>query len=428
MDDKTIHDIPSIQELLQQAQAALALKRFADNMKPFQGIFRILGLDINQLASSLDTAEELAKKAENLSQLPDRFNDHFSKLGWIIHQSTKLDIAIEAINQADAGEIHEAEKTLVNYYDPTTVRFWLKQLWRIKAFQPRMRLAELALKDYEDARYHACIPVVIALMDGLVNEVNGGRGFFADDTVLEAWDSIAAHKKGLVELGKIFKQGRNKTRIEQLTIPYRNGIMHGNDLGYDNQLVAAKTWAALFAIGEWAIKVEKGELKAPLPKPKPTFFQTLNQIYLTEKLKKAIDQWTPRKLIVGQDFPKNGAIEDYSEDSPERKLIEFLVLWKQQNYGYMAKCVPVERNKSVNTMPRRIRDIYGIKEFIDFEVKDIEDKALAATEIQTVLKYQSYGRVVEKEYRFRLLYTDDKGKPKEQGKGSWFIINWSYLH
>jgi len=79
-------------------------------------------------------------------------------------------------------------------------------------------------------------------------------------------------------------------------------------------------------------------------------------------------------------------------------------------------------------MPRRIRDIYGIKEFIDFEVKDIEDKALAATEIQTVLKYQSYGRVVEKEYRFRLLYTDDKGKPKEQGKGSWFIINWSYLH
>src|SRR3970040_376253 len=132
---------------------------------------------------------------------------------------------------------------------------------RTEAFEPRRELTKLALDDYRVGRYHASIPVLLAQIDGLVSELHERqRGFFAEDADMQAWDSLAAHSKGLNQLSAIFRKGRRKTSTERIDIPYRHGILHGRDLGYANQIVAAKTWAALFAVREWALKVERGEL------------------------------------------------------------------------------------------------------------------------------------------------------------------------
>ena len=80
------------------------------------------------------------------------------------------------------------------------------------------------------------------------------RGFFAEEVDLQAWDSIAAYSKGLNVLVSIFQKGRKTTRIKPIFLPYRHGIIHGMDLGYDNKVVAAKTWAALFATRDWALR------------------------------------------------------------------------------------------------------------------------------------------------------------------------------
>jgi hypothetical protein len=378
------------------------------------------------MGNSLQQAEELGKQIKELSTLPDRFNDHFSARGWVIYESMKLDVIKQAVSLADAGNIDEAEQILVDYYSPKTVRFWLQMMWQIKAFHPRMRLAKLALKDYEEDRYHASIPVVLALMDGLVNELNGGRGFFADDTELEAWDSIAAHKKGLVELGGIFKKGRNKTRTEEITIPYRNGILHGNDLRYDNRMVAAKTWAALFAVREWAIKAEKGKLTEPPPKPKTTFSETIARLIQNQENKRLLKQWQPRSLLVGKDLPATGELENYAIGSPEQKLVEFLTLWRKKNYGHMVACVPNERKISASAMPKTIRDIYGDTDLVGFEIIEIVDRAAAVTEIRTNLKYRRNGHEMEKEHLFRLLYLDENGRGEIRDKSgyNWYVDNW----
>jgi hypothetical protein len=430
MDEKTIRDIPSIQSLLKQVNALVSIKQLTNQLEPFQDLLNNLGINITQIETSVSRAEELAKKAEELSSLPDRFNELFAPLGWVIFETMKLSVAMEAVQLAEAGEIDEAETTLVNYYAPDTVRFWLNYLRRIKAFQPRMRLAELALKDYRESRYHACIPVILALMDGLVNELNGNRGFFADDIELEAWDSIAAHKTGLIALAGIFRQGRNKTRTEQITIPYRNGILHGNDLGYDNQIVAAKTWAALFAVGTWAIKVEKGERNEPVLAPEPTLSDSINKLKQVNDFKRRIAQWKPRNLVTRKDFPPTGEIENYSLGSPERKLVEFLTFWQKKNYGQMANCVPIERKETFQSMPQRIRETYGEKELLSFEIMEIEDKAAATTNIQTTLKYQATGKTLIKEYKFFLSYLDENGKPEVRGEEGydWYITNWRYFY
>lgn len=425
MSEPKISDIPSIQETLKQAQGLVAIKRILPFVSP---VLKILGVDADKIKTDLEMADSLAQQAQELANLPDQFNDYFSERGWIIYESLSLEVAKKAISIADTGDIDAAEQVLVDYFTPDIVRFWLNQMKGVKAFQPRFRLAQLALKDYEEERYHACIPVILALMDGLVNELNNGRGFFSDTTELEAWDSISAHKRGLVELGNIFRKGRNKTRTEQITIPYRNGILHGTDLGYNNKIVAAKTWAALFAVRDWAIKAEGNRLEEPPPQPKPSILEALNQYGKNQETKQKVQEWKPR-LFENQQFDSEDS-SDYDDNTPERKLVEFLELWKSKNYGHMARCVQVKRGVSPGAMPKRIREVLGDAELVSFQLNQITDTAAAVTEIVVTLQYTFNEAQKEKEHKFRLLYLNDEGKGEvrsEEGH-KWYVLNWDYFH
>ena len=426
MNEPKISDIPTIQETLKQAQWLVAIKRILPFVTP---VLKILGVDADKIKTDLEMADNLAQQAQELANLPDQFNDYFSECGWIIYESLSLEVAKKAISIADTGDIDAAEQVLVDYFTSDIVRFWLNQMKAVKAFQPRFRLAQLALKDYEEERYHACIPVVLALMDGLVNELNGGRGFFSDTTELQAWDSISAHKRGLVELGNIFRKGRNKTRTEQITIPYRNGILHGTDLGYNNKIVAAKTWAALFAVRDWAIKAEGNKLEEPPPQPQPSILETLNQYGKNQETKQKIQEWKPRIFTDQQSFLSEYP-SDYDENTPERKLVEFLGLWKARNYGYMAGCVQAKRGVSAGEMPKRIRESLGEVELIGLQIVQITDTAAAATDILVTLQYTFNQSQKEKDHKFRLLYmnADGKGEVRSELGHQWYILNWEYFH
>src|SRR5690606_6617970 len=114
----------------------------------------------------------------------------------------------------------------------------------------------------------------------------------------------------------------------------------GMDLGYDNRMVAAKSWAALFAAREWALKAERRELTAPPEKPKKTWRDLFHQISRNERQKKLLATWQPRTIQVGTDVPVSGAPDAYDEGTPERRLAEYLHFWMRHNYGFMARCVP----------------------------------------------------------------------------------------
>lgn len=426
MDEPRIRDNPTIQETLKQAKGLVALKRILPFIAP---LLKVLGVDVNKIKTDLEMADSLTQQAEELATLPDKFNDYFGEHGWIIYESLSLEVAKKAIVVADSGNMDAAEQVIVDYFTPATVRFWLNQMKAVQAFQPRFRLAQLALKDYEEERYHACIPVVLALMDGLINELNNGHGFFSNATELEAWDSISAHKRGLVELGNIFRKGRNKTRTEQITVPYRNGILHGTDLGYDNKIVAAKTWAALFAVRDWAIKAEGNKLEEPSPKPSHSILDALNQHRKAQETKLKIQDWKPR-IFTNQESFLSEVPSDYDESTPERKLVEFLRLWKARNYGHMAGWVQPKRGDYPSAMPKRIREILGEVELTGFKIAQITDTAAAATDILVAIQYAFNQSQKEKNHKFRLLYLNAEGKSEvrsEQGH-QWYVLNWEYFH
>ena len=245
-----IEDISSFKKMRENIAGFRAIKTIFPFVRPLLTLFKV---DTKSINDALEKFDELEVQIKELISLPDRFNDLFASRGWIIFDTLNTQIIKTALLHGESNNLDDAESTLVNYYTPEIVKVHLQMMQGISAFRDRSRLANLAAIDYAEGRYHACIPVVLALMDGLVNELNeANRGLFAEGTEVKAWDSVSAHDRGWGELIKVLSKGRRKTYNEKITSPYRNGILHGMDLGYDNKVVAAKTWGALFALREWA--------------------------------------------------------------------------------------------------------------------------------------------------------------------------------
>jgi hypothetical protein len=426
MTDTSIRDIPRIKELLHQAKSMQAFKKASPVILP---LLRFLGVDVSRTEEALTQFEELHKAIEEMAAIPDRFNELFAERGWIIYDLMNLDVAKAAIAKAEAGNVDEAEEDLVDYYDAETVRWKLFTMTGVEAFRARMALAEKALVDYQEERYHASVPVVLAVLDGLVNELHEKRrGFFSENVDLQAWDSIAAHEKGLNALAKIFQKGRYTTTTEQIRVPYRNGILHGMDLGYDNKMVAAKCWAALFAVRDWAVKAEGDLIEAPPPKPEKSWSDLFRQIRENEEDKKRLQSWTPRQLAVGKDVPITGEPDIFVEGSPERTVVEFLSYWKAKNYGRMAEYL-TDTFGPIRKVAGQVRETYGSTVLNRFEIDQITEQAPAISIIQVRLWYcrkeDSGDRVVE----FRLLSQDAKGNPVVCTKpgAKWRLAIWPTL-
>lgn len=427
MSDSPIRDIPHIKKALDDAKNIKTLKTVLRLAGP---VLRLFKVDVSEMKEALAEVENLEHTAEELAAVPDRFNDIFAKRGWIIYDLMNLEAAKAAIEKAETGDIDGAEADLVSYYNAETVEWLLRTMHGVKAFRQRMPLAEKALADYREERYHACIPVVLALLDGLVNELHEKRrGFFADEVDLKAWDSIAAHDRGLNVLVEIFQAGRYKTTTEPITIPYRNGIIHGMDLGYDNRVVAAKTWAALFATRDWAIRAEQRLLVAPPDKPKPTWSDLANQIRKNQEDKTKLEAWKARSVILGVDVPVTGGPDEFAENTPERKLAEFFSLWKAANYGHMAQRVSAMFKIPLNKLAGQIRETYAPKPLKRFEFLEIKDEAPAITNIEAKLWFENEGQPSESTVIVRLMYEDSKGNPVVRGKpeGAWRVVTWGVV-
>ncbi|HXT62500.1 MAG TPA: hypothetical protein VN696_05645 [Pyrinomonadaceae bacterium] len=424
--EPSIRDIPRIKEMLDQAKSMEALKTISPVLL---SLLRFIGVDVTPTESALRSLGELRQTIEEMASIPDRFNDLFSEQGWIMYDQMNVSVAKGAMAKAEAGDMEGAEALLVDYYNLENVQWQLLTMRGVEAFRPRMALAEMALTDYEEGRYHACIPVVLALLDGLVNELHEKRrGFFSDKVDLTAWDSIAAHEKGLNALSKIFQKGRYKTTTEQIRLPYRHGIMHGMDLGYANKTVAAKCWAALFAVRDWALKSESGLIEAPPPKPEKSWSDLFRQISETEETKKRIAAWTPRQVTVGKDVPTTGEPAMFIEGTPERKLVEFLRFWKTRNYGRMAEYLP-GMSGPINKAAGEVREFYVSLALEKFEIEEITDKGPFITNLKVRLCYISDGEPRDDVVDFRLFCEDTEGRlalSETQG-AQWRLTTWPLL-
>lgn len=419
-----IRDIPSIKKTLEEMRAIKSLSSAMPILRP---LLRLFGADTDKMQGALADVEALSQQFEDFASIPDRFNNLFSSRGWILYDDLNYEVAKAAVEKAESGDFEAAEEALVEYYTPETVGIKLRRMMAVKAFRPRMRLAEKALGDYRQGRYYACVLVLLSLMDGMVNEVNIERkGFFAKEADLAAWNSIVGHSKGLNALARIMKTGRRKTAAEEIRIPYRHGIMHGMDLGYDNKFVAAKTWAALFALRDWALRAESGRLGPQEEEKSPSWWALINRVREIEEDKARIRQWRPRSIEVGKDVPCAASADGYALGTPERSLVEYLEYWKAGNYGFMSQYASTLVLPDARKKPAALRRAYADKKLNGFQLTEIVDKAPGMTEIHVCLVFVEQGSSTTKSARFRMLHENDCGEACPRGKpgANWKVVNW----
>ncbi|MCW3074626.1 MAG: zinc chelation protein SecC [Flaviaesturariibacter sp.] len=429
MNDR-IEDNPTYKKFKKDLEGAAALHKIVK-------FFAFFGLKSKKVTEAFSQLPELQQQFEKLSKTPDKFNDYFAKRGWIAYESINAALMDKCITLADAGNLEDAEIELTSHYSSPELKWPIAWLKAIPAFRLRYHFLRLAYEDTLAERYHSVVLSLLTIMDGAVNDISKSKGFFADNTDLTAWDSMAAHSTGLSVLKEIFSESRKRTSSETIDLPFRNGIVHGRDLGYANKTVAAKCWAALFAIGEWAKSIQDGKKVPAHEEPILSFKENLEQLKSAIKeysaikkrsneVSKKVKAWKPRNLTVGVDIPENGSSEEYEAFTPEKEALTFLENWKRKNFGAIAKQIHrfTKEEINYNTEAGRIRNAFKNKELVNYKILKVVDCVPAISEVFVSTTILSNEQTFEKEIKLRLIYEDNQGSTLILGEpgGSWTFI------
>jgi hypothetical protein len=417
---KKIINNPTIADLQHQMQAFEMLESIYNGIPFASKLFP-------QFKKPFADFSKIKEQAEIL-KIPDRFNECFSSLGWIAYESMNMEVMKKAISVYESQGEPVAEVYLAESYDEECLKWGIRWFNGNSEFRRRIRLAELAKTDYLAGRYHACIPLLLSLLDGLVNDVSKHVGFFAGSADLTAWDCIAAHETGLQSLVSLMTKGRNKTNEETTFIPYRHGILHGRELAFDNRIVAAKSWGALFAARDWAVAVSDGK-KIPKPKKEIAWKELLNQISENDKQKKLLDAWKARATEELAHLPHDGSPEKLPVGTPERTVAEFLENWRLRRYGILAELLLDYIGMPKGKKAGIAKEDFGKKVPLSFKILAIEDQAPAISHVIAELEFQNNEKQALKQASIRTVYVDGENNPmvRNSENGQWRVIQGSFI-
>lgn len=396
-------------------------------------IVSFFGPKNSELKDALSKLPELKKKTEHFLQLPDKFNAHFSESGWIAHESMNTPLMEKTINLADENNFKQAENELAFYFTSPQIDWLLNRFNTSPELALRYGLIKHAYQDTLEKRYYSAVPLLLIIIDGIVNDISKSKGFFSDSTDLTAWDSIAAHSSGLSSIRDVFNTTRKKTNIDEIFLPYRNGILHGRDLKYDNKYVVGKCWCTLFAIFDWKQALEKQKDNPPIPEKIPTSRESLSGLkkiledYQLHKvshnqLMKDIEEWKPRQI---EQFEiETGNFKKYS---PEIEVENLLKNWKNKNYGKIAEQQYYFGKIDVNFGKEagKIRNELADKELKEFKIISIKDEVPAISVINVNIKYQIDEVKMEKEITIRMICKSESGQTAINGQEN---IIWSFIN
>ncbi len=434
MSDK-IEDNSSFEEFRNDLKGGKSVKKIVSFLAPFSSRAKIL-LDAFQ------NFDEIEKQFEEISKSPDQFNHYFSELGWIAHESGNHDLILECIALAEADDVKAAEDKLADHYTSDAIQWMVTATYGVPEFRMRNNLIKAAFEDTKAQRFYSAIPLLLMIIDGTVNDISKSKGFFAENTDLTAWDSIAAHSSGLSKLREILNVTRKSTTTEEIFFPYRNGILHGRDLSYANKYVAGKAWLTLFAINDWAKALKKNKENPPKEVKKPTIKEALTGLrdsadrYRLQKEKRAetdkfMNDWKSRKPALNEDFPAQGTEEEYEKFTPEHDAVHFLSNWQKNNYGLMANQIcTFYKEFNMGKEAGRVRKIFAQKTLTSFEILSVKHQSPAIAEVivKAVIFYKENEYI--KEIVLRMLYQNDQGENMVYGQagGVWKYMDSFFFH
>lgn len=387
-------DLPRVREMLEQIHGLRLLTRFIGR----------------EQRPKLDALEN---QVRSLAKRVDQFYELLGARHWIFHET----LPTEAVDRLLRLPVDEAERALIALYsDREQLDSFIRMTaFRLPAMTARRHLIELARDDFHAGRFYSVVLVLLSVMDGFVNdfEPQERRGLHArDESEMKAWDSVVSHHLGLANAHRTFIKRFSKTSSEEVFELYRNGIVHGVLLNFNNDVVASKAWNRLFAVCDWATSRRKQAID---PEPDPSWGDLLGKVRATQEMKKALDAWVPRVLT---------ETDAGFSDHPTHVLsIEFLSAWRRQNFGRMGELLAaMVKEESQTKTAGMVRDQYENLRLEDFRVLRIGMTSPVAAKVHVELTFET--RTLQAELLW--LYETPSGDLVLTGQpGDWRLVLWT---
>ncbi|MGW3291387.1 hypothetical protein ACWDR3_42845 [Streptomyces sp. NPDC001002] len=403
MSYKSARDLPSFLELEQQ--------------------LKILRLFVWPMRAQ---TKSLQRQIRELGDTVDAFYDLLSDKNWIFHDHLSLSV-VRTILAEMPQDADGAEAMLIDHYnDSERLQFMIHLLRRLPAMRRRLPLVEKAHEDYFAGRYYSCIHLLLSVMDGFVNEFETVRRGLHTRTPeeLHAWDSVVGHHRGLAHAHKTFTKGRSATREEPVYELYRNGVVHGSILNYDNITVATKAWNRLFAVADWAHARNK-EQQQQTAEPFTwsgvgrQMKEILGSLAERAEIDRVNQQWTPREHLPGS--------EPFTSHPVYTRTEQLLSCWLRGNYGTMSDLLTHElHTRHGKAVRSTVREAYEPFPLASFDILAIGHDMPAACTVTVRLEH-SHGKRVTAALRW--VREDEQAHPKpDPWPGEWRLVIWSPLN
>lgn len=339
---------------------------------------KMLGLFMPQQRRN---AVDMERRLSEITTTVDRFYQVLGDRNWIFHDDLNVPPVTEMLASGEPVDDIE-DRFIEEQYGPDWLSFMIGRLRSLPAMRPRMDLIAKAEIDFREGRYYAVVLVLIAVMDGFVNDLDPGnrKGLHArDESEMQAWDSVVGHHAGLARAHRVFTKTIKSTVADPVHELHRNGLMHGMVLDFDNIVVAAKAWNRLFAVADWARAATK---QREPPEPKPTLCEVFKELGEAGRVKKRLADWRPWSLRPGDD--------GYDADPAVHAATVFLNAWELKQWNLMSPALPllVQRQYG-NAVGRVIKDMYSNYELRAYTIERIDFTAAAMCECTTKLTIES---------------------------------------
>ncbi|MGX4711724.1 hypothetical protein [Rhodococcus ruber] len=390
----SVRDLPSFRMLEEQ----LALFRLVSGMLP---------------TSERERLEALQDEVDHMVATVETFYSILGPRNWVYTDDLNISKLSEIVRLEDADKVEAA--LLAHYKEEQRLESQLLRLQRFDAMKPRMDMVRKALVDYRAGRYYSTVLVLLAVMDGFVNDVdiqNRRNLNTRKPDEMVPWDMVAGHHLGLSHAHTTFNGSTRKTVTAKTTELLRNGIMHGTIVNFDNEVVATKAWNRLFAVADWA---EGRRKKAAPQKRTPTLTELLEQRRKVKSDSKRLAAWTPHEHALSENP------DDYSD--VDRTCVEFLEHWSSQRWGLLSAHFG-HVSKARSTPGKRAlhaKRLYGDYRLTDWTIELVRHRGAALAEVSLALV------INERQYTgiLRWNYTDGHGKTlfDWQSGGVWVLAS-----
>ena len=388
----------------------------------------------NSLINSLPNIEEdklmsdLLVLENNLhKQLSDadKYNKKFSEHGWIVHETLDTETLINAVEKYESEGIDEAEKIILSYYKDifSTMK---NRIFNSKYFKSRKRIFELAYTDFIEERYYSSIPVILMMIDGVLNDLKL-KGFSASKEDYEVWDGISGHSSGLNQIHKIYTKSIKKTLVDDTVLPHRHGILHGRILNYDNEKLAVKCLALIIYIFDWIQSFTTEEYRKNEYLEEKNHYLFMENIAIHQNEREFQEKWAENQEKV-INYNKTD-LEKLDKGTPEFHFMTFIHNLNNKRYDLNYNYLPIEEREghTKGHLAGQIKQEF--EDFLPITVENlhVNNRGSATSTLNANLTYTSIVESkenVECEVTVLMAYQNTAGASENRltGEGQWVIM------